>query len=417
MFSKVQTAWILGLCVAFALSSVGLPALAGPSANPVKGPPLLGPGANFDHQAYVEGARDAPGLLTQADVACTVEQAVFEGESSLLDGAGKTVGHARLYEVACSEGLGYQINVRGKAAPIAFDCISAGQTGRIACMLPLNSHPAGGLEPYMRAAGIPCGAVRARRIGEDDKAKLRRYEVTCGEMGYVLDIPLADGSGPAPKAIPCLQDEQECRLTNHIQNVTALAIRVGIRLGDECHISDGRYVGFVAARGHQLYEVSCQTGHDGELIEVDAEDKVTNSQACSKIKLVGAACQLKAGVVVDPKIADAQHAEAASPLGNGLSVITTPAWTRRPSAEEFGRVYPDMALRNGVSGRVVIGCEVTAIGTLVKCSVIDEAPANFGFGAATLKLAADFHMRPRTRDGQPVAGVKITIPIIFSIAH
>ncbi len=409
---------IVSLVAALAAIVSGFAVHAASTANTEVATPTKGPGANFDRGAYVEGLRDAPGLLAKAGVACTVKQAVYEGESSLLDANGKIVGHARLYEAACAEGLGYMVNVRGKEAPIAFDCIAGGQTGKIACMLPLNDHPAGGLEPFLKAAGIDCRAVRARRIAEDDGLKLRRYEVSCeGDAGYVLDIPLADGSGPAPKAVPCFEDESDCHLITHVENVARLAFRIGKRFGDSCRIADARYVGYVAARGHQLYEVSCQAGHDGELIEVDDFGALKGSEDCSKVKLVGAACQLKSGDAVDSRIALAEQtgAEPTPPPGAKRTVLTNPDWTRIPSGPEVDLLYPVSAQRARVNGRAVIGCQVAASGLLEYCAVIDESPAGFGFGAAALKMSQSFRMRPRTKDGVPVSGAEVNIPINFNI--
>ena len=93
---------------------------AAPSATT---PPERGPGSNFDQSAYAQGLRDVPGLLSKIGIACTVKQAVFQGDSTLLNSQGKSIGHARLYETACAEGLGYMLNVQGKSPPLAFDCI------------------------------------------------------------------------------------------------------------------------------------------------------------------------------------------------------------------------------------------------------------------------------------------------------
>ncbi len=412
-------AWgIVRLLVAMAaMLACGPPARAagGPPAGASAGtaaaiPPTRGPGANFDRQAYAQGLREAPAILARAAVACTVQQAVFEGESSLLNAHGDTVGRARLYEVACAEGLGYFLNVRGKDVVFAEDCIAAGEAGKAACMLPLNSHPAGGLEPSLKAAGVPCGAARARYLGQNLETRLRRYEVRCRSGGgYLLDMPLADGSGAPPRATPCFEAESECQLISHIENVAALAFKVGKRFGESCQIGDARYVGYVAAHDHELYEVSCQAGRDGELIEIDHAGVLAKITECASVRLVGAACQLKSGAPVDPGIVESQSAGAEG------AVITAPDWLRRPNAHDFAELYPLAAVRAGVSGRAMIGCRVLASGLLTACLVIDESPAQFGFGAAAVKMARAFQMTPMTRDGKLVAGGEVDIPINFSI--
>lgn len=374
-------------------------------------PPKTGAGANFGPEAYDRGQREAPAILTQIGLACTVRQALYEGESELLDPQGKSIGRARTYEVACAEGLGYQLILRPKQAPFAVDCIVAAGTGKAACMLPLNSHPAGGLDPSLKAAGVHCTALQARYVGVNPESKVRGYEVKCGDGGggYLLDLPLAGGSGPAPKAMPCLEVEDECKLTSHVESVAALAYGIGHTFGDSCRISDARYVGFVAARDHDLYEVSCQPGRDGQLIEVDHGGVVARSLGCSTVKLEGAECRLKPGEPVDTRILEAES------QGASRAVITKPDWLRRPAAQIMAENYPLAAQRAMVSGQASILCRVLATGTLEACSVVDESPAGFGFGAAAVKMARWFQMRPLTLDGKPVAGGEVEIPIHFNI--
>src|SRR6185437_2281900 len=45
----------------------------------------------------------------------------------------------------------------------------------------------------------------------------------------------------------------------------------------------------------------------------------------------------------------------------------------------------------------------------------EETPKGIGFGKATLALSRGFLMRPQTRDGVPVSGGQVNIPIAFRL--
>jgi TonB family protein len=107
------------------------------------------------------------------------------------------------------------------------------------------------------------------------------------------------------------------------------------------------------------------------------------------------------------------------PAANDGRSAQTPApdWRRKPTAENLARVYPAHAVSANIEGEGIIRCEVTAEGTLANCFVVAEGPAEEGFGEAALKLAKYFVMRPQTKDGVPVAGGVITIPIRFRLPY
>jgi TonB family protein len=106
----------------------------------------------------------------------------------------------------------------------------------------------------------------------------------------------------------------------------------------------------------------------------------------------------------------ATGADAARPVR-----ITRPDWDRLPSGEDLARYYPEQAQRLELEGKATILCDVETTGLLRDCEVVSEVPADGEFGAAALKLAPLFRMKPATRDGAPVGGAKIRIPILFKL--
>lgn len=64
----------------------------------------------------------------------------------------------------------------------------------------------------------------------------------------------------------------------------------------------------------------------------------------------------------------------------------------------------------------MVQCIVRADGTLGSCSISAEDPSDMNFGDAALQLTRQFRMAPVTRDGTPVEGGRITIPVAFKLA-
>ena len=109
-------------------------------------------------------------------------------------------------------------------------------------------------------------------------------------------------------------------------------------------------------------------------------------------------------------------AAPAPPQPPGPPVIVNPDWLTRPGPDEFSRFYPQAALDQNASGAATLACTVSASGAVRDCSVAAETPKGLGFGDAARKLAPYFKLRPQTRDGAPVDGAAIRIPIRFSLA-
>jgi protein TonB len=97
------------------------------------------------------------------------------------------------------------------------------------------------------------------------------------------------------------------------------------------------------------------------------------------------------------------------------TVILKPEWVRKPTLDQVTRAYPDRAVRRGVSGEVMLSCQVTSRGTAQSCTVLTETPEDFGFGEAALKLSRYFLLRPMTRDGRTTENGVVTIPVRFNL--
>jgi TonB family protein len=99
------------------------------------------------------------------------------------------------------------------------------------------------------------------------------------------------------------------------------------------------------------------------------------------------------------------------------AMVTSPDWLTIPNGENFYQNYPSRGMEEGVAGAARVRCQIKADGRLADCFVVSETPLGFGFGAATVKLARYFRMRPMMLDGKPVDGAVVEVPVRWSLGE
>lgn len=105
-----------------------------------------------------------------------------------------------------------------------------------------------------------------------------------------------------------------------------------------------------------------------------------------------------------------------NPATPDVRTLTKPRWISTLTADGMAAVYPEAAIKAGVtSGSAAVRCVITATGGLSDCQAVREAPAGFDFGAAAIKAVSMMRMNPWTKEGDTVDGLIITIPIAFSM--
>ena len=91
-----------------------------------------------------------------------------------------------------------------------------------------------------------------------------------------------------------------------------------------------------------------------------------------------------------------------------------PHWLKQPSSEDIAAVYPRVGARLGHYGRVTLNCTVQPDGSLARCEILSEDPADEGFADAALKLSKLYKVA--SPDGAPLAKTTVEVPIRFSLA-
>jgi protein TonB len=77
-------------------------------------------------------------------------------------------------------------------------------------------------------------------------------------------------------------------------------------------------------------------------------------------------------------------------------------------------VFPPIALRSGIEGRVILELFVDKNGTIQRIMILREEPQDRGFGEAALKAFSGKQGTPAMANGEPVSA-RYRYPVSFRI--
>jgi hypothetical protein len=245
-------------------------------------------------EAKAAGMKAAPALIQTAGVACTLTDARQVGTGKAADGKPATI-----YEVACSEGLGYIIaSETGTTKSIVYDCLmmakpgADGKPNSLVCRLPENANPALGMQQFVNGAGRgSCTVSGARFMGlTADQAK-KIDEIACAN-GEGLVLTMAMSGPPAAEADNCLAysgSNVACTLTTATQELT-VAAALAQASGKCATMTKDRYV-LSTTDGSDYFEVSCSDGK-GYMLQANKSGKLADTIPCAQAYQIGNGCQL-----------------------------------------------------------------------------------------------------------------------------
>jgi hypothetical protein len=391
-------------------------------ANPLgfESPPVTG--GLPPKKAAEDGMAAAPGLIKTAQLLCTLREARFISEA-----VNASHEKAKVYEVACQEGLGYVIAAPEKAGavPVTVDCVMTmaplrGKPNPMACTLAGNANPARGLTSVMARTGRACTVENGRYLGSTPDQAI--YEVACAEGGgYILQAAKAPGGGAT--ATDCLaygaKSNVKCVLLTPEQQERGLA---GLIAGGDnpCTMTGKRYLGSNAAR-HDVFEVACSNGK-GYMLEVDAAGKLAAQTDCLMAADIGGGCVLtdtrQAEIAPNgpySELAKATYSELAKSAGFDCAVSKYADFPPRPNGAEVVELACSNRPDGGVglfptTGRPVVWDCVRAQAEGYGCAF---SPANLVYGKLTGELKAkgascvvsDARAYGRTKDGAALVEV------------
>ncbi len=214
-------------------------------------------------------------LLQTLQISCSITNARLVVSGTRQTKPGTKEVDSRVYEVACSEGMGYLLQTQGNDTPLATSCLSTeeARAGDVAkgkppgyfCALPENRDVYALVTSMItKGTGAPCTVAELQWFGRSAATHSDYSEVRCKEgTGFLLQVPQPGASTPST-AMTCTQAAQrgiKCHLTDGgpveapiSEDILKAALA---EHGVSCKIDQFRLIGQEEQRKRYVVEYRC----------------------------------------------------------------------------------------------------------------------------------------------------------------
>jgi hypothetical protein len=167
-------------------------------------------------------------LFKALQLSCDVSDAQLVVAGTRRPAAGKREVETRVYEVACSGGMGYLLEIQGTEKPVGISCLSAelaraadaakGKEPGFFCKLPANKDVYAMVASLIATGeGAPCAVSNLQLFGRSESTQSEYTEVVCKDgKGFLLRTALP-GSQAKTTVSSCADAAKQgikCRLTD-----------------------------------------------------------------------------------------------------------------------------------------------------------------------------------------------------------
>jgi hypothetical protein len=216
----------------------------------------------------------------------------------------------RVFEVACSHGIGYLLETQGAESPVAISCVAAeearaadaakGKEPGFFCKLPENRDVNASVAALIASdKGAECAVQRLQWYGRSESTHADYSEVACQDgKGYLLrtDAPGSSGNTTVMSCAEASQQGFHCRLTESESSeptVTLETLKTALaQHGVTCKIDPIRLIGQEDHLKRYVVEYRCADSPSGGIAFVPLEGNTNPYQTldCAAGATRGIAC-------------------------------------------------------------------------------------------------------------------------------